>query len=587
MLNARTLLQRDVTGAGVNGRIDFSTQKLKIEVIEQEETQWVNSNPQSKMVAKPLLRTMPQLNSNWGMLSAAALSLKSKLFDDGLYAAVELLVDAGSPTFMGKTEFIRELNAQALLQTQDESYAGLSLLSALELIRYDETQARGNIHANAVKMGREFLNNTERSKPLGFYSWSNTLSRIFKRDRLSQETLPDTQWLPIIKVLKENKALNHAFLRHLLVPSRMTNPLTSAGMALAVSSPEWQSGRVSLNLFPPSTSLENHVMSMLTDADTGPVIDEIIKHLRSGRVKIVPGQNSGWYDHQLYALSALVLFDQLPEAKKLVPDEQYRQCLDELFKGFYALTREIHIKQLETRYGAGIPIPKPKLYIIPGLTAEPLPTYYYRKSQAYQFINQVLQEIFGSTALKEMRRLTADGPVEQSLLDELTSIEMLFRGAAASSCIELGMEPGLIIEGDYQVAYDHFTAYRQQSHDDQELLADCRMMVPVMVNAPDDYLVWAFLGWEDVQINVSYLERPKVLSTTIDTNSQDYKNFKRMHGDREPEPEIEYRSARYSIYRPVCAELRVKQLLNRDEFRALCNQYRSAQEITAQLTVHR
>jgi hypothetical protein len=586
MSDVENVLQREIVGWGVRGTVDYSPQKLSISVrIPEnfESSMGFGQSPRSRTTPTPLLKVLPE-DFGKGMISAASLSLKSKIFDDGLYAAVELLVDAGSPTFMGKTDFVGKLVAEVLQQAANHSAQGVPLLSALELLRTDATQAEGDLRVAAIQAGRLFLDDMERSKPIGFYTWSEDLSRIFQRDRLSQKKLYDEQWIPVVKALRENKELNRAYLRHLLVPSRLTNPLTDAGMALAVSSPEWQAHGASINLFPASTSLEKRVQDLLPPDAQGPLIDEIIARLRSNEISIVPDKASGWYDHQLFALSALILFEQLPEAEKLSIDDKYRECLTELFKGFYALTREIHIKQLEMSWGSA-PRPKPTLHVRPNLTVEPLPTYYYRKSLAYQFINQTLQEIFGLESLQKLHRLTAHGPVAKPLLEELVEIEMMFRGAATMACIELGMEPRVVVGDDYSAAYEHFTAYAKQISEDSELTSDCRMMVPIQVTANDDYKVWVFLGWEDVRIDVKYVERPAVFNIECDTSGSWHKTFNTVyHGDI-PEPEIQYLDDSYKVYRPVCAELTVKKLLNRQEFQAVCDEYESAEAIIAKLKV--
>jgi hypothetical protein len=587
MSDSENVLQRDLGGWGVRGRVDYSTQKLKISVRIPEDfvntMQSPQSTTQSATVGKPLLGVLPE-NFGQGLISAASLSLKSKIFDDGLYAAVELLVDAGSPTFMGKTDFIRRLLSEVLQQGNDQPASGGALLSALEFLRTDTSQAEGDLRLAAVQAGRSFLEDIERSKPIGFYTWSESLSRIFRRDRLSQQMLYDHEWIPVISALRQNRELNNAYLRHLLVPSRLTNPLTDAGMALAVSSPEWQCHGAQINLFPASTSLERRVQDLLPPDAPGPLIDEIIARLRSNEISIVPDKASGWYDHQLFALSALILFEQLPEAEKLSIDTKYRDCLTELFKGFYALTREIHIKQLEMSWGSAAR-PKPILHVRPNLTVEPLPTYYYRKSLAYKFINQTLQEIFGAESLQKLHRQTAHGSVEKSLFEELAEIEMMFRGAAVMACIELGMQPEIVVGVDYAAAYQHFTAYAKQISEDKELTSDCRMMVPIQVDGPDDYKVWAFLGWEDVLVDVKYTERPNVLSIKADVDGDFYKTFRKMYYGDVPEPEIQYLDASYKIYRPVCAELNVKTLLNRQQFQAVCNECKSAEAIIAKLKI--
>ena len=53
-----------------------------------------------------------------------------------------------------------------------------------------------------------------------------------------------------------------------------------------------------------------------------------------------------------HALEPLVIPDQMPEAKHLRMDDSYKKELAKLFKALLALTRETHIKQLESQGGS-------------------------------------------------------------------------------------------------------------------------------------------------------------------------------------------------------------------------------------------
>jgi hypothetical protein len=171
MSDVENVLQREIVGWGVRGTVDYSPQKLSISVrIPEnfESSMGFGQSPRSRTTPTPLLKVLPE-DFGKGMISAASLSLKSKIFDDGLYAAVELLVDAGSPTVMGKTDFVGKLVAEVLQQAANHSAQGVPLLSALELLRTDATQAEGDLRVAAIQAGRLFLDDMERSKPIGFF----------------------------------------------------------------------------------------------------------------------------------------------------------------------------------------------------------------------------------------------------------------------------------------------------------------------------------------------------------------------------------------------------------------------------------
>jgi len=65
---------------------------------------------------------------------------------------------------------------------------------------------------------------------------------------------------------------------------------------------------------------------------------------------------------------------------------------------------------------------------------------YLRRAQSYRFVRQVLEDTFGKDELTKIYRLTATGPVEMNLADELDQMERLFSGAYVIACREIGMK---------------------------------------------------------------------------------------------------------------------------------------------------
>src|SRR5262245_16718485 len=85
-------------------RLDLAGQVLRLEVPE-----FFVSRSRRKVDGEPLLPTLPTTDA--GPVSAAALLLKGKRFDDGLYAAAELAAQQGAGRFPGKASLLRSLAA--------------------------------------------------------------------------------------------------------------------------------------------------------------------------------------------------------------------------------------------------------------------------------------------------------------------------------------------------------------------------------------------------------------------------------------------------------------------------------------------
>lgn len=92
------------------------------------------------------------------------------------------------------------------------------------------------------------------------------------------------------------------------------------------------------------------------------------------------------------------------------------------------------------------------------------------------------------------------------------------------------------------------------------------MMVPLFKDIErNEYHVLAIVGFEQRNLQVSFVERPKVMI--------------RDRRGRLAEPDIHWSDARYPLARPVTLTCRTKRLLDRDQFRALCDQAGSVAEI--------
>ncbi|HEV3006579.1 MAG TPA: hypothetical protein VGX78_19065, partial [Pirellulales bacterium] len=440
----------------------------------------------------------------------------------------------------------------------------------------------------AERRVQEFLADPLRSKPLGFYTWSKPLSSIFQQDRMLQSELADAAGIEaLVRSLHGNVEMRATYEAYLELISRLTNPPSKPDLRGAVASlddGQYVAPGKGARFFPPSTSRESELVQRLFSDQPIPesfsLADELVAGVRSGEIDLTPRPDSGWYDYQTWALEPMALPERMPEAEHLQLGDEYRKQLLELFKGVLALTRETHVKQLEVpRAAAEAPPPKErvKIDIAPELCAEPLASFYLRRAVAYRFIRQVLVDTFGDEALTEMHRLTAEGPVERNLAEELDAIASLFHGAYVAVCRQLGMRPdeaAAVGSGDEADAAA-FLAWAANPDHDLDLARDARMMVPVFYDQlRRQTKVWVFLGWASQGGWVSFAKPPA--AEVLDEAGQ------RIGDDG---PELVYQSTYETFVYPVMAEVYVDRLLNRDEFRRHCDTHASRAVILQNLTL--
>jgi hypothetical protein len=420
---------------------------------------------------------------------------------------------------------------------------------------------------------------------LGFYTWTPELSAIFRQDRLLQQPLDPAAADDLARALDRTPGAPAAHEACLRLNARLTNPPARPGL---------RDGTGRRAFLPASRSHEQVLVEQLfgdrSVPDSFDLMAELIRRVRSGEIALEPTGTSGWYDYQAWALEPLAVPDQMPEAGRLKLGERYRQHLEDLFRGALALARGTHVKQLAVAMaGCAGPLQRPIL-VRPGLTVEPLPALFSRRAASYRFVRSVLEEAFGADALDRLHRLTQGGPMFAPLSGELTAIESLFDGAAATAHRELGMEA---VPGDGENAR-RFADGRATLAADPDVSRDCRMMVPVFFDLRRRQTkVWAFLGWQPVPVDVEYTAEPVVLGVGREQPPEpeptDRLGVLRRKFRGRPElppagpPPVEFSGERYELAVPVTAEVYVTRLLDRDEFRTHCDRHKSRDAILANL----
>jgi hypothetical protein len=556
--------------------LDLSTQVLSVRV--PRDTGGGRDN------TSPIFPTLADALEN-GFVSASALAQKAKQFDDGLYAAVELAAEQGAGSFAGKRPMFQRLCPALAPQSGQTLSAAPAIVLAGAKLGGLEIKLSAEAQKAVQQKLDPFLRDEVRSKPLAFYTWSKGLSAIFQQDRMLQSELEDKPGTEAIaRALHTDKQSRSAYEAYLTLVSRLTNPLAYPDLRPLLL----EQDRGALNapakgiyFFPPSQSYETELVKQLYGNRPIPegfnLVDEMIRRIRSGQLSLKPRPMSGWYDYQTWALEPLVVPERMSEAKSLQLDESYRKQLLELFKGLLALTRETHIKQVEVATAGAMMRPEAMIDIYPDLSAEPLPSYYYRRAWSYFYIGWALEQTFGSAALEQMHRLTASGPVKPTLAAELRSMTDLFYGAHVTVSRQLGIPPvSSPYLGDGQgdkADTTAFSSWQDKLADDPDVGQDARMMVPVFYDLQRGKTkVWVFLGWDRRPVDIGFAKRPS--ATILDASGAQLKG---------PAPRLKFHSGIEWLTYPVTAEVYVTKILNRDEFRRLCDQYKTQSAILANL----
>lgn len=575
MIEAGNASTRIIRQQGLEVRLDLSTQVLGLDIPEDRE--WGQSSGKVEAELYPTIKTVPRRED---FVSASIMVAKAKQFDDGLYAGVEYLCQNGTDRFIGKRELLqrvaealkglandKEIKVKGLTQSQSFIQAAAHLGGQV----MGETK---EIQLRAEKIKADFLSDKLKSKPISFYTWTEELTRIFQQDRLLQEPLDSEQVSYLTKGLSRDPSALKAYQAYLSLVKKLTNPFPPEFSALFPIQKIEKEKKYSF--FPPSQAPETELVKKLYQNRPIPegfnLIDELVKEIQKSAVDLTPREDSGWYAHQIYALEPFVNPELMPEAKKLYFGEKYKKELIDLFKASLALTRETHIKQLEIPKVGAAPYDRsiPVIEIYPELSAEPIATYYLRRAKSYRFVRELLESTFSDGTLKNTRRLTALRRVSRPLSEELREMESLFYGAYQVVAEEIGMDLSAQLlerskaerEADKKLAREWF----RQIAEDPDVGADKRMMVPVFYDLKRQKTkVWVVLGYSVKPLSIWFKNEPR--AEVLDAKG------------KKAQAKLNFQGIQKSLVYPVSAEVYVKAIMNRGEFRALCDKYKTPSAI--------
>jgi len=391
--------------------LDCSEQVLGIDLSVREG--WSGEGGEAELLA-----TFPAAKGSM-IVSASQLAQKAKIFDDGLYAAVDLAAQQGLGSLLGKKALLRRLLARLAPHAGASAGPRARLEAAARL--GGQRLALASAEERVVeRMEKRFLADDVLSKPIGFYTWSEKLTRIFRQDRMLQKNLRsegpkparaggDRELRTVIRALHDDADLRRSYDAQLDLAAHLTNPQRGAGLrpyleALDRDAADPLGLRTPIAFSPPSVSHESNLLAELFPRGNVPpgfnLMQALIDGVVDGTLSLDPRKDSGWYDYQTWALEPLLLPERMPEAPALKLTPAYRTQLRELFKGTLALTRETHVKQVEIRYSNGMAQPTHQpLWLRPRLRVEPLATHYLRRAESYRYVHRILEKTFGRASL--------------------------------------------------------------------------------------------------------------------------------------------------------------------------------------------
>jgi hypothetical protein len=518
--------------------------------------------------------------------SVNTLDGKAKQFDDGLYAALDQAYYQGLQNrLVSHVELIKRLADR----TGKDSVAAPFLAAGLELAgvkrEVNDTAAKDRFLA-------DFRRNEVASKPIGFYTWNDTLSscfrflRFFQKEFVGEElTVP----LALAAVLEGDQELLADYRKAVAFYARLTNPSLCLSLADAVGLKERNPigvarlqvkkklPRPGIAVFPPSTSRETVLFERLFPLGLPgnvSLMKELVRKIRSGEVDLRPGPDSGWYDHQVYALETLLLPEKGAEKDKLLLTRAYKKRMLEAFQALITKRRETHVWQLGIAAGKAEAAPPPS-DVCPRLRVEPCPSYYLRTARAYAFLANFLEAALGQEALSQLHGLKQGGERKMDLRTELGWMRDLFYGAYLVSAEDLGMKPAFAPEEgvDQERCYRLATDWLLQAFADPDLAIDTRVAVPIYVDPRRQATkLWTTLGVRLTPLDVRYARPPHI---------------KPAEGEGEWKPVEEYKLGPSEYLIPVdeFAEVELKGLkvLTREELRALCDREKTKEAIVRAL----
>nr|AXL06669.1 hypothetical protein [uncultured bacterium] len=524
------------------------------------------------------------------LASVNLLDGKAKQFDDGLYAAIDLGYFQG---LADKLQSHQKL-VQRLLEKVGPDSPAAPYLAAGSTLGGEETPA-GDMTARDAWI-KQFNDNPALAKPISFYTWSDPLKKCWAFMRFFQQDLDpkDPQQRAVITALSaalaDDSALKADYESAAQFFGKLTNPLNrltladvigvdvSSDKAVAELCQSKGIARETVAFFPPSTSRETELFNKLFPLgvpDGANLMKELVQAIRSGKVDLTPRENSGWYDHQVFALQTMLLPEMGEEHNKLALTKPYKKRMLEAFAALITKRRETHARQLDAPKATAAAPPRELEEVKPRLRVEPCPSYYVRTARSYAFLQNFLTATLGEETLKTIHGLRQAGEQKDDLAAELAAQRDRFYGLYLISCEDIGHKPELK-EGevaDDEACYKSAEAWLAKLADEPDLAEDTRVAVPIYIDPfKKSMRLWVTLGLRLTKLDARFVRSPRLKPAEGEGEWKEVEGWK-LH------------TASHLIAVDEFAEVEVPTLSppNREELRKLCDQHKTKEKIVEAL----
>jgi hypothetical protein len=526
--------------------------------------------------AHPLDAVLPSVN---------LLDGKAKQFDDGLYAALDQAFYRGlHDRLKSHIELVRRIYSIV----GKDNVAAPYLAAGLELAGVEVEPADTD---GKTKWLEDFRKDEVASKPVGFYTWDKHLEKCFRFLRFFQHEFT-AGGLDVPRALqaaiRSDPVLEEDYRRALDFYAKLSNPALGYCVLNFPDNmgPARPGEHATVAFFPSSTSRETVLFEKLFPSglpESAELMNELIRAIRSGKVELKPGPNSGWYDYQVYALETLLLPEKGEEHNKLVLTKEYKKRMMEAFKALVTKRRETHVRQMANPFVLGFEAPlESRDKYSPRLRVEPCPSYYLRTARAYAFLANFLEASIGREALRTLHGLHKSGQRDLDLDAELLHMRDLFYGLYLVSAEDIGLKPVLTKEEEPECKrwYELAVKWLPNAFVDPDLAVDTRVAVPIYPDrARGVTRIWATLGVRLAHLDAEYVRPPSVgAAQKPDSNPKERVEWRQLGLD-------EVTSSHYLIAVDEFAEVELAgmHVLSREDLRAVCDSEKTKEAVIAAL----
>ncbi len=529
--------------------------------------------------------------------SINSLDGKAKQFDDGFYAELDAALTHGKMKAFHDTSAL----VADIMATLDPSGAAYAWLwGALEVGGFLPEDAAARAPGRAAAYVEQFNRDPAASKPIGFYTWSDELRRTFRFLRYLQRKWDTRRGVPdeIAAVLASDAGLMKRYGTMLDLYAHLTNPMSSPSFS-HIADPA-NAGRMvreielaygfelkgdgpRVQFLPYSGSKESRLFTLLFGwRPLPPGVDlmmELVKAIRSGRVDLAPGEDSGWYDYQVYALETFLLPGRGKEKDKLLLKRKYKERLLEAFKTILTKRRETHVRQVDVSIGCSAKPAAPVL-LTPRIRIEPAPTYFLRMARSYAFIRDYLAATVPEEVMAGLVGRTRGGTRGKPLGEELDWMRRFFYGLHLVACDDIGMRPDLLEDelSDPEECEELTLEWLRDWRSDPDMAVDTRVVVPIFIDPSRGVTrFWGTAGVRGAKLRVTYARPPSWASTYAPAGEKP--NWRTVPPDR-----LAPQEAVILVDEFVEFERAGRTPLTRDEFREICDGKRTKAEILEALS---